>query len=182
MCTPHRATQQRCRAGRLWCYAAIPSGWIPSRPQEGRPFHQAFHRIQLQKRNGGAAFRCHTSDVLPIEPKMLCPPLRPGIEEGHQRARRWIEGTDITPFPPIAHGARQGEVLQHCLAAMFFRNHMIDLMRRGHQLLGQQAIFTAVVRLRDDLAADINGGPRRHGPSFCSTRAFSSRTTCSKRS
>ena len=47
------------------------SRWIPSRPEEGHPFHEAFDRIELQKHCGRAAFSGYAYDVPPIEPEVL---------------------------------------------------------------------------------------------------------------
>ena len=55
--------------------------------------------------------------------------------------------------PPA--GVRQ--ILEFCLAAMLFSNHMIDLVREEAYLAGQQTEFTAVSCPFDDLTSQSCG-------------------------
>ena len=146
----------RCRErAPLSRFAVVVTGWIAARLEKSCTFHQAVYRIQLQKRHGRAAFSRYAIDVDSVEPEVYGPGVCPGIKEWYERPCQGIEGAEITRLPSIAHGARQREIFQHRLTAVFFRDHMIHLMGRGRKLLGQQAVFTAIARPRDNLSAEF---------------------------
>jgi hypothetical protein len=80
-------------------------GWIAARLEQSGPFHQAFYRIQLQKRHGRAAFSRYALDMDAVEPAVGDPWVCPGITEWYECPCQGIEGSHITRFPSIAHGA-----------------------------------------------------------------------------
>ena len=120
-------------------------GRIPFCFDELRTFLNSFECIQSQKLNGGAAFRSLATDLCADEFKVVVPILRARIKQRDEVTRFGIEGRNVTGLSKIAGRTTQCEVVEICITSVFFSDDMIDLMRRGDEVLMQQAVFAAVL-------------------------------------
>jgi hypothetical protein len=87
--------------------------------------------------------------VLSRPPKVVDPPLGPGIEQRHCLSRLRILPIHVRPLPRVAMRARQREIRYLCQSTPGSGQDMVDLEATNLELRGQLTVFTAIARTFD---------------------------------
>jgi hypothetical protein len=78
------------------------------------------------------------------------------MEQPHHLIRDRVNTRHIRPLVHVAGETGPGEVLQHGLTTMFFRDDVIDMKREVGDSLQELAILTASVGALDDLTLQLS--------------------------
>jgi hypothetical protein len=83
--------------------------------------------IELQNCDSHAPLRGQGIDQRALEPEVLSPDVLAGVEERSQLPCVWVQGTQVSPFEPIAVRTRQGEVVCDGSSAVFLGDDVLYL-------------------------------------------------------
>src|SRR5579872_2322423 len=86
--------------------------------------------------------------------KMFTPPISTRMVQPHHIPARRIDSSNARPLVVIAMEARECEIVEPCGSAVFFGDHMINLVADIREFLWHQAIFTASAGTDNHLIAN----------------------------
>ena len=81
---------------------------------------------------------------------MISPTVVPRVEEGHKLTADGIHSREVGALAKVAAMAGQREIINVIAPAVLFGDDMFNVVRELAVILGQQAIFAAVIRPAPD--------------------------------
>jgi len=99
--------------------------------------------IDFQDFNGGSPNGCPSNEDRSFPGEVITPAILPRMIQSRHLACFRIDASNVRPLVVIAVKTRESEILGDRLAAVFFGDHVVDLVSWVSKHLRHLAVFTA---------------------------------------